>query len=432
MGHSEKDNIAKQSVIERHERKHLEHLTKISGRINALSDNDKKGAKKLLRKLKSIYRTKSRHFLTKIVFSVPIIFSVVGVVGNFLSDSQIGIYIVCGVLLFPSLAAVLPDKGINEDKGWTENIESMWSELTERLEQKISGGDGQKIGLPDSSVETSEMKTVTVETRFDLGDIADSRDKDTGASNANMEQSGTASAEIIDFKEHIANAVSGEVSAIAITKKEEPSEAVDGENIGFEEHLTQAKSGDVFAMVEVAIAYKDGNLVEENQQEAFNWYKAAAEAGDPNAMFSTGLRYYGFGGLFDPPNLAEALFWFCESLKNGVSDDDGTISGIIAEIEISGKVKKNSRQRKVGPKVKSKVSPKSKTTSVESLRKYKITYRFKKKGGWIKGQSKSKSIVSWFNQTQTISAHSKKEAREKFRKQIFLGSNYTVTSVEEI
>mgnify|MGYP005867812565 CR=1 FL=1 len=48
----------------------------------------------------------------------------------------------------------------------------------------------------------------------------------------------------------------------------------------FDELLERAKEGDLDAQKDLAMAYVRGDEIEQNNEEAFKWYKAAAEQGD--------------------------------------------------------------------------------------------------------------------------------------------------------
>ena len=83
-------------------------------------------------------------------------------------------------------------------------------------------------------------------------------------------------------------------------------------------------------MYDVAIAYKEGNIVERDNAESFRWYLNAAESGVVPAMYSVGLRYC--QGEIVPQDFNKALFWLNKCQQNGYNDDNGDLSKWIKQI----------------------------------------------------------------------------------------------------
>ena len=78
---------------------------------------------------------------------------------------------------------------------------------------------------------------------------------------------------------------------------------------------TDADNGDPEAQFNVAEAYRKGDVVEQNEQEAAKWYERAANQGYPEAMFDMGFVYRGGNGVAMDKILS--YMWFYLAVKNG-------------------------------------------------------------------------------------------------------------------
>ena len=77
----------------------------------------------------------------------------------------------------------------------------------------------------------------------------------------------------------------------------------------------QAESGDAACQFQVAVAYKDGVIVQKDFKEALTWYRYAAERGHAFAQFDLGTMYdYGDGVPIDRD---EAARWYRRSADQG-------------------------------------------------------------------------------------------------------------------
>lgn len=70
----------------------------------------------------------------------------------------------------------------------------------------------------------------------------------------------------------------------------------------------QAQAGDVKAQVQLADDYFTGNGIGQDYAKAFDWYKKAANAGNPEAQTELGLMY-AKGYDVTPVDYKEALHW---------------------------------------------------------------------------------------------------------------------------
>lgn len=83
----------------------------------------------------------------------------------------------------------------------------------------------------------------------------------------------------------------------------------------FESTLTRAKSGDANAQFAVAEAYRTGNGVSEDANEALRWYQAAAQQGLASAQNDLGTMYLNGVGIESHP--AEAAYWYRKAAEQG-------------------------------------------------------------------------------------------------------------------
>lgn len=90
------------------------------------------------------------------------------------------------------------------------------------------------------------------------------------------------------------------------------------ESMSIEEKEEAANDGDVDAMEQLAMAYLNGDEVEEDPEKAYYWFVKCAEAGNDQAMFNVGLfTAKGFGTERD---FAKAAEWMRRASEAG--DDD--------------------------------------------------------------------------------------------------------------
>ena len=83
----------------------------------------------------------------------------------------------------------------------------------------------------------------------------------------------------------------------------------------FDALLERAKEGNLEAQKDLAMAYIRGDEIEQNYEEAFKWYKAAAEQGDSDAQNSLYNRYAKGEGV--EQNSEEAMKWLHRSADQG-------------------------------------------------------------------------------------------------------------------
>ncbi|XOV87166.1 MAG: SPOR domain-containing protein [Pseudomonadota bacterium] len=94
-----------------------------------------------------------------------------------------------------------------------------------------------------------------------------------------------------------------------------------------------AESGDPRAQTVIAMMYKYGESVPENQEAAFGWYLRAAQAGYAPAMFNLGDMYS--RGQGTDPNLDEAVKWLTAAATAGFSRANVRLAELDAE-QVSG------------------------------------------------------------------------------------------------
>ena len=82
------------------------------------------------------------------------------------------------------------------------------------------------------------------------------------------------------------------------------------------EWLKKAKKGDRVSQYFIGSCYYDGTMgMREDEEEAFKWFRKAANQGDASAQYALGWGY-SFGGNF-PEDLVAAHAWFKISMANG-------------------------------------------------------------------------------------------------------------------
>ena len=96
------------------------------------------------------------------------------------------------------------------------------------------------------------------------------------------------------------------------------------------EHLQEIRG---LAQLEVAIAYAEGIGVQRNDQEAVNWYQAAAENGNAIAQNNLGNRYNVGRGV--PQDYAEARRWYRRAAEQGLAVAQNSL-GVMLEQGLGG------------------------------------------------------------------------------------------------
>ncbi len=80
------------------------------------------------------------------------------------------------------------------------------------------------------------------------------------------------------------------------------------EFVDIETLKSRAAAGSVDAMIQLGESLENGTAGEYDVDEAFRWYRKAAELGDANGQYKTGMAYaYGIGV---DPNWNEAMNWY--------------------------------------------------------------------------------------------------------------------------
>lgn len=85
-----------------------------------------------------------------------------------------------------------------------------------------------------------------------------------------------------------------------------------------EQLLEKAKKGDAQAQFNLGWAYRQGNGVPQNDTEAANWYRKAAEQGHSNAQFNLGCCYDLGDGV--PQDYTEAVKWYQKAADHNNMD----------------------------------------------------------------------------------------------------------------
>ena len=64
--------------------------------------------------------------------------------------------------------------------------------------------------------------------------------------------------------------------------------------------------------------YEEGRGIDQNLEEAFKWYKMAAQQDNPKAQYALGAMYE--EGRGTDKDLEEAIMWYKKAEKQGVID----------------------------------------------------------------------------------------------------------------
>ena len=89
---------------------------------------------------------------------------------------------------------------------------------------------------------------------------------------------------------------------------------------------SQAEKGDAEAQFNVAEAYRKGDIVDQDEQQAAKWYARAANQGYAEAMFDMGFVYRGGNGMAMDKVLS--YMWFYLSMKNGDTRATGLMNDL--------------------------------------------------------------------------------------------------------
>ena len=82
--------------------------------------------------------------------------------------------------------------------------------------------------------------------------------------------------------------------------------------------LEKAISGDAESQYQLALCYRNGEGVEQSNEEAAKWYRFAAEQGDSIAQYNLGNCYENGEGV--EQSYEEAEKWYRKAAEQGDSD----------------------------------------------------------------------------------------------------------------
>jgi hypothetical protein len=88
--------------------------------------------------------------------------------------------------------------------------------------------------------------------------------------------------------------------------------------VAFENWWTMARKGDAKSQASLGFLYYAGKGVRRDDQKSLQWFRRAAEAGQPTAQFFLGLHYYYGRGV--SRDLARAHSWCDIALTNGYNE----------------------------------------------------------------------------------------------------------------
>ena len=81
--------------------------------------------------------------------------------------------------------------------------------------------------------------------------------------------------------------------------------------------IEQANAGDGEAASRLADAYREGEFVGQDWEQAFRWYSVAARAGDMEAQNNLGTLY--LEGYYCPEDHEKAVYWYRKSAEQGAN-----------------------------------------------------------------------------------------------------------------
>jgi len=95
----------------------------------------------------------------------------------------------------------------------------------------------------------------------------------------------------------------------------------------------RAIGGDVRAMVDYGLSLEDGRDGEQNIEQGFHWYRVAAEAGNADGQYKTGMaNAYGIGV---ESNWNEAMRWYRKAAEQGHAEAEYAV-GMIQRYGLAG------------------------------------------------------------------------------------------------
>lgn len=94
----------------------------------------------------------------------------------------------------------------------------------------------------------------------------------------------------------------------------------------FQYFKVAAEEGNAEAQVWLGILYSEGKGVSKNDAESIQWYRKAADQGNAVAMFNLGLRYSEGRGVTQDKQLA--IYWFKKSAELGYKDSKKALGKI--------------------------------------------------------------------------------------------------------
>ena len=81
--------------------------------------------------------------------------------------------------------------------------------------------------------------------------------------------------------------------------------------------IRRAKEGGIPAQMYVGFMYASGNVVEQYFEEAFYWFKRAANQGEPYSQYLLGEMYRQGKGKGEEPDYEKVFYWFKRAANQG-------------------------------------------------------------------------------------------------------------------
>ena len=95
-------------------------------------------------------------------------------------------------------------------------------------------------------------------------------------------------------------------------------DSLEGKKLKFKLTKLRSELGDPSDYLKLAQLYEDGTGVSQNDSEALEWYRKAAEKGNAEAQLELGKRYFEGRGV--STNEDEAVKWYTKAAENGNTD----------------------------------------------------------------------------------------------------------------
>ena len=121
--------------------------------------------------------------------------------------------------------------------------------------------------------------------------------------------------------------------AISYYEKALAFEDIGNSNDAFKWYKKAAEAGNIDTMYKLGLFFYRGIGTQDNDEESFNWYKKAAEAGHVKAMHEVGLCYLWETGVAG--DTGKALEWFKKAADAG---DEESLKTIQEFLEAGGKL----------------------------------------------------------------------------------------------